>query len=411
MQINWYLKGNTETEGPFSEPEIRARLLAGAYSPGAEVKQGESAWRPADEVKQLFVRIYQEGWYVRVNDKTVGPFVTQKLLDLHQAGKLPKKAMLRQGASTTWTPATEMIESLQQKQALLSQLNQTIKADSKPNENREGERVDIIHDDEVEVIVDGEMMIDGEVIEVQEAFVPPIPSRMQLSKPSTAVKPTVATPPAIPRVAQSSRPVTPTKVTSAAKPATPIPIAQVVVPGPSFVSNTDDLFRDIPSLQPVAMPSAPFVPNYSQPIAAPAYANYGPRSVNGYTAEQVSRFRQWFYWLIILAIAPRLILIPLGGLAYAFDFRIGLGIVGCIGLLEFFVCIAIMSAVGIWQIIIPFQESAEQGLLCLFIPFYGFYYLISRWDRCWPALLLYGGCAIWSLSIILVPLFVALLIR
>ena len=35
----------------------------------------------------------------------------------------------------------------------------------------------------------------------------------------------------------------------------------------------------------------------------------------------------------------------------------------------------------IWIIIIPFRESAKYGLLCLFMPFYFLYYLVSRWGE------------------------------
>ena len=85
MQKNWTLRVGMQIEGPFSEPEIRARLLADAFVAGAEVKQGNSEWKPASDVKQLFIQIYQSGWYVNTNGKTVGPFVIQKILDLHHS--------------------------------------------------------------------------------------------------------------------------------------------------------------------------------------------------------------------------------------------------------------------------------------------------------------------------------------
>ena len=35
----------------------------------------------------------------------------------------------------------------------------------------------------------------------------------------------------------------------------------------------------------------------------------------------------------------------------------------------------------LWIIIVPFDDGALTGLLCLFLPFYGLYYLIKNWDK------------------------------
>jgi hypothetical protein len=123
MQKNWYLRTNTQSEGPFSEPELRARLLANAFFPGAEVRQGDSEWKPASDVKQLFTQIYQSGWYVKTKGKTVGPFVSKKILDLHQSGQLPKDALLRQGTSEHWLMLSQAIALIEQKQTTLTQIS------------------------------------------------------------------------------------------------------------------------------------------------------------------------------------------------------------------------------------------------------------------------------------------------
>ncbi len=412
MQINWYLKGNAEPEGPFSEPEIRARLLAGAYSPGTEVKQGESAWRPAEEVKQLFIRIYQEGWYVKHRDKTVGPFVTQKLLDLHQSGKLPKKAMVRQGTSNTWTPATEMIQTLHQKQSLLAQLNQTIAQESKTvttadrdQEVIEDDTREVISSDELEVIEDDELevIVDGEPIDIEEELVKPIPTRIQLSKPIATARPNPATPMRTLGVLQGSPNITVT-TTPATKPSAAIPMAQIVVPGPTLLSNAGDPFRDVPTLQPVAMPS---VPSYSHPIAAPSIPRPARRSAVAYTESQTAMFWQWFYWMMFAAVVPRVLLTGLSGIAFYFESQPGMFLIGSVGFLELLACIAVAFALSIWNLIIPFEESIEQGLLCLFIPFYVIFYWISRWDRCWPVVLLIVGHFVWLCSMIFIPLLFA----
>jgi len=46
---------------------------------------------------------------------------------------------------------------------------------------------------------------------------------------------------------------------------------------------------------------------------------------------------------------------------------------------------------GIWFLIIAFTDNAVQGLLCLFVPFYSLFYLISNWDSCKTAFLVQVG--------------------
>ncbi len=40
----------------------------------------------------------------------------------------------------------------------------------------------------------------------------------------------------------------------------------------------------------------------------------------------------------------------------------------------------VASCAGLWFTILTFQDSIEAGLLCLFVPFYGLFYLISNFD-------------------------------
>jgi hypothetical protein len=41
----------------------------------------------------------------------------------------------------------------------------------------------------------------------------------------------------------------------------------------------------------------------------------------------------------------------------------------------------IALAGGIWFLVVAFQDSAAAGLLCLFVPFYSLYYLISNFEE------------------------------
>lgn len=60
-------------------------------------------------------------------------------------------------------------------------------------------------------------------------------------------------------------------------------------------------------------------------------------------------------------------------------------------LIQVLLAIAITGSViqfvwGIWIATIAFKESIWHGLLCIFLPFYGVYYAISRWSQCKPLL-------------------------
>jgi uncharacterized protein YegJ (DUF2314 family) len=118
MQKDWYLKTGEKIEGPFTEPEIRGRLLAGAFSAGAEVKQGNSAWRSAQIVKEIFLKVYQEGWYVQVDSKLLGPFIPRKILELHASDQLPQSALLRKGIDGSWLMVTQAMEAINQSEPL-----------------------------------------------------------------------------------------------------------------------------------------------------------------------------------------------------------------------------------------------------------------------------------------------------
>ncbi|HVS35098.1 MAG TPA: hypothetical protein VMS17_05915 [Gemmataceae bacterium] len=59
-----------------------------------------------------------------------------------------------------------------------------------------------------------------------------------------------------------------------------------------------------------------------------------------------------------------------------------------------------LSAVGgVWFLIVAFQDDATAGLLCIFVPFYSLYYLISHWDEeMKPFLVQLAGSMIFSLG-------------
>jgi len=66
---------------------------------------------------------------------------------------------------------------------------------------------------------------------------------------------------------------------------------------------------------------------------------------------------------------------------------------------------------GLWLLAIPFRESAVQGLLCMFVPFYVFYYLLAHFDEMWKPFVLqllgvamFLGCFFLFLAMARIPL-------
>jgi HEAT repeat protein len=65
---------------------------------------------------------------------------------------------------------------------------------------------------------------------------------------------------------------------------------------------------------------------------------------------------------------------------------------GLIGLL--ILAFSLLTFGGIWILVIAFQEDAMCGLMVLFLPFYGLYYIITRFGDCYRALLVQGGAIV-----------------
>jgi predicted Zn finger-like uncharacterized protein len=82
--------------------------------------------------------------------------------------------------------------------------------------------------------------------------------------------------------------------------------------------------------------------------------------------------------------------------------------VGGVGLYMIFVgIVSLLLAAwgGIWLLVIAFQESTSQGLLCLLVPCYQLYYVISRWEDARGAVCLSVGSQIPAVVLgIVIPL-------
>ncbi|TWT91350.1 DUF4339 domain-containing protein [Neorhodopirellula pilleata] len=340
--MNWYLRDPTREEGPFSEPEIRARLLSGAFSSSATVRQGNSAWRPAAEVKELFAKVYQHGYYVRIGDKTVGPFVREKILRLHEQGNLPAKAMLRLASSPDWRSASDTIEILTKQEKLRSELSK-LRLSAKP----------------VERSTASVTRPNG-----NQAAQPDRRSTARQSErdgSSARVNP----------INQRSPPANRPTAEAATKPA--------------------PILRPPPTIDP---PARPFTPSVLTPIwtassfpANPQPSPYNPyqRSTyqNGLTNPSErgkSRRSDSGTWTLFAVVIVATLLYRLGTL-----FAIGLVPPDLLiwSLWVPVVCWWLLSfGVFIWGVSIAFGESASSGLMYLFVPGFAVYYQFSRWESC-----------------------------
>src|SRR5436853_187830 len=67
-----------------------------------------------------------------------------------------------------------------------------------------------------------------------------------------------------------------------------------------------------------------------------------------------------------------------------------------IATLNLFLGWLMMSVAGIWILVLAFQEDAVCGVLCLLVPFYSLYFVITRFDECKvPFVLELFGFVLW----------------
>ena len=111
MAEQWFVeRAEGKVDGPFHEREISADLLAGKISDELRIRQGTSGpWCPAARARAIFQQLADEGWYVRTADRTFGPFMPDRLLELSRKGELHPDSELRQGTSNQWKPAERVL--------------------------------------------------------------------------------------------------------------------------------------------------------------------------------------------------------------------------------------------------------------------------------------------------------------
>ena len=107
----WFIEENDGTiSGPFHERQVAVDLLSGKIDATQRVRQGDSGkWYPAERARNVFLELAEQGWYVRSNGQTFGPFTPNRILELSRSNELATDADLRQGLSGPWRPANSIL--------------------------------------------------------------------------------------------------------------------------------------------------------------------------------------------------------------------------------------------------------------------------------------------------------------
>ena len=116
--IPWHLKiesddGQGADVRQLSEVELQRELRsAGSRLSKMRVKQGNSAWYPADEVLQKFRRLASEGIYVRHDGKVKGPFTAIKAVEILEEESDLDRTQAKVGIHADWIPAIPLLQKL-----------------------------------------------------------------------------------------------------------------------------------------------------------------------------------------------------------------------------------------------------------------------------------------------------------
>lgn len=103
--MDWFVKvDSTQEKGPYREHQIRRGLLTGKIRDPMRIRQGDSPWKSAAEVQQLFAALDARGFYVKDADhREYGPFTQDRIRELDAAGELPGKYWIRHCQDGPWT--------------------------------------------------------------------------------------------------------------------------------------------------------------------------------------------------------------------------------------------------------------------------------------------------------------------
>ncbi len=108
--MTWYFKDSKGIQGPLTESQIRELLNSRRLDSTSMVRQGESKWVAAENVRTKFARLDQDGVYLRDENRIFGPFTQKRAAELHS--KEPNRFdSYKIGASGEWLSTKKTVAS------------------------------------------------------------------------------------------------------------------------------------------------------------------------------------------------------------------------------------------------------------------------------------------------------------
>ena len=110
-QKNWMIRCDGELEGPFTEFELRKRLM-GSVLNKLEIRQGESDWFPATAVWSKFKELARAGIYLSCDGKEEGPYTAAKALQLLRQAEI-NVVEAKVGSDGQWVSGHDLLDHLE----------------------------------------------------------------------------------------------------------------------------------------------------------------------------------------------------------------------------------------------------------------------------------------------------------
>ena len=111
QQKNWMIRRDGALEGPYTEYELRKRLM-GSVLNQLEIRQGSSDWFPATAVWSKFKELARAGIYLRADGKEQGPYTAARALQLLRHAQIDL-VDARVGPEGHWMSGDELLDHLE----------------------------------------------------------------------------------------------------------------------------------------------------------------------------------------------------------------------------------------------------------------------------------------------------------
>jgi len=109
---DWLIRRKGKIQGLFTESQLRRRLVSSTRA-NLEVRQGRSAWFPAEFVLAKFKELVRTGVYLRRKTNETGPFTTQRAIEILLRSERIGEMQARIGLDGKWFSASALLVHLQ----------------------------------------------------------------------------------------------------------------------------------------------------------------------------------------------------------------------------------------------------------------------------------------------------------